>query len=65
MRIAEKETPYSLRMQVYLSVQSASLVLDGPDNTQVRAVLAGPPPFHAQYSFAAVCCDKCRQAEKL
>lgn len=33
---AEKETPYSLRTQIYLSVQSASLVLDGPNNTQVR-----------------------------
>ena len=32
---AEKETPYSLRTQLYLSVQSASLVLDGPNNTQV------------------------------
>ena len=31
---AEKETPYSLRTQIFLSVQSASLVLDGPNSEQ-------------------------------
>ena len=34
MCAAEKETPYSLRTQIFLSVQSASLVLDGPDSEQ-------------------------------
>lgn len=34
MSAAEKETPYSLRTQIFLSVQSASLVLDGPNSEQ-------------------------------
>ena len=43
MGIAEKESPYSLRTQLYLSVQSASLVLDGPNDAQVRST--GPLSF--------------------
>ena len=48
MFAAEKETPYSLRTQIFLSVQSASLVLDGPDSEQASHDNMG---FHLMMAF--------------
>ncbi len=47
---AEKETPYSLRMQIYLKVQSASLVLNGPNDSQVKLRPICIPPAIITYA---------------
>ncbi|KAK9908805.1 hypothetical protein WJX75_003140 [Coccomyxa subellipsoidea] len=61
--VSETETPWSLRMQVRLRVTSASLVLDGADNSQVmRAGMEGlssttklyPQTMHLDIEVAAM-----------